>query len=54
MKINKLFLKYAAWSWLVLGVLGTVVELWRPGFVDYLLPIWVPFSLAAVLGLLAL
>lgn len=55
MKINdsvKTFFRVAAWSWFVFGVVGILLELWRPGFVDYLIPVWIIFSVAAVAALI--
>lgn len=52
MKI-KLFLEIHAWSWLIFGVLAIVVELWRPSFAHYLIPVWAPFAIAGISGLLS-
>ncbi|MCX6781396.1 MAG: hypothetical protein NT003_04785 [Candidatus Magasanikbacteria bacterium] len=50
----KMFLSSAAWSWLIFGAAAVVVELWRPSFVDYLIPIWVLFVIAGMCGALSL
>lgn len=35
------------------GVAAVAVELVRPSFVDYLLPIWIIFVVAAVAGIIS-
>ncbi len=57
MKINdsvKTFFRASAWSWFVFGVLSILLELWRPGFVSYLIPVWAIFSVAALAALFSI
>ncbi len=36
------------------GIAAVSIEFFRPSFVDFLMPIWVPFVVAAVCGIIAL
>ncbi len=50
MKTNKnlnIFFGSVAWSWFAFGILSVVFEFFRPGYVDYLVPVWVFFFVAA-------
>ena len=51
--MRHIFFVTMAWSWFVFGVFSVCVELWRPAFVDYLLPIWIPFVVTFVSGILS-
>jgi hypothetical protein len=54
MKINdstKTFLRASVWSWFVFGALSVALELWRPGFVSYLIPVSAIFSVSALAAL---
>lgn len=48
------FFRAAAWSWLVFGVVSVVIELVRPEFIDYVLPIWIIFVVAALFGVISI
>lgn len=48
------FFLSAAWSWFMFGIAAVSIEFFRPSFVDFLMPIWVPFVVAAVCGIIAL
>lgn len=49
--MRELFFRISAWSWFVLGVVGIGFEMWRPGFVQHLIPVFVFFVLAFIFGL---
>ncbi len=51
---GKYFFECVAWSWFVFGVVSVGFELWRPSFVDYLIPVWMIFVIAGVTGLISI
>lgn len=50
----RLFFKTVSTSWFVFGIITVPIEMWRPGFVTYLIPAWFIFFVAGVAGIASL
>lgn len=52
-KSAKYFLQGVAWGWALLGVAAFITEFWRGAYFDFVLPLWLIFTIAAAAYLMA-
>lgn len=52
-KSAKYFLQGVALGWALLGVAASVIEFWRGAYFDFVLPVWLIFTIAAAACLTA-